>query len=322
MTTNNKALAGLLVVQVLLAGLTWWPTGSDDTEVRDLLGFPVDTIDTITIEGRLTKDEVPEPALVLKKAPTGWVIASSEGYPATDANVDPLLESLGKLHVRNPIAIKEESQASLEVAEANHTRKVTVDAGDQHRVLYFGAGQGQSAHVRLEGEVETFDVKGVSAWSINTNANRFFDRDGFIKVPVDTVSMVAVERPDASFAIEKAADGMWVLQGRPEEPLDQAATRSFVQNLLTVRMLEPGGRDRTPAMGFDRAVVVRWTADEGGGPANHEYLVGAEIEGENGRRWVASDGQEWVVKALNSNLSSALTDTVDKLLDKPIDLSP
>lgn len=322
MTTNNKALAGLLVVQVLLAGLTWWPSGDGQAEVRDLLGFPVDTIDTITIEGRMTKDEVPEAPVVLKKTPSGWVIASSEDYPATEANMEPLLESLGKLQVRNPIAIKEESQASLEVADTTHTRKVVVDAGAQHRVLYFGAGQGQSSHVRVEGEVETFDVKGISAWSINTNANRFFDRDAFLKVPVDAVSSVSVERPgQPPIAIAKTPEG-WTLTGQPDQPLDQAATRTFVQNLLTVRMLEPAGRERTPAMGFDRAVVVRWTADEGGGAASHEYLVGGEIEGENGRRWVASDGHEWVVKALSSNLASALTEPVDKLLDKPIDLSP
>lgn len=321
MTTQNKALGGLLVAQLLLAGLTWWPTGDGAPPPRDLLGFPVDSITAITVSGRVTKDEVPEPDLVLTKTGSGWVITSSEDYPATEANMAPLLESLGKLTVRAPIAVKPESQASLEVADNAHTRKLDIQANGQHRVLYLGAGQGKSSHVRVDGEVETYEVKDVSAWSINTNANRYFDRDGFVKVPLDAVTAVSIDRPgEPSLALAKGADGAWTLPDHPEMALDQAATKGFVQQLLTVRMLEPGGRARKPEYGLDGGVVVHWTADEGGSPVSHQYTVGAEIASENGRRWVASDTHEWVVKALATNLSGALTGSVDKLLDKPVDL--
>ncbi len=324
MNTPNKVLAGLAVAQIVLCGLTWMPRGDGASEPRDLLGFPVDQIASITIHGRTSKDEVaPKPAVLTRtEGGAGWVLTSSDGFPAADANVQPLLEALGKLTVRNPIAVNEESQASLEVAPDAHTRKLEIVAKDgTKRVLFFGAAQGQTSHVRVDGEVETYDVKGVSAWSLANTDNRYFDRDGFVKVDPDKVRSVTIERPgQAPIELAKAADA-WTLVGSEATPLDPAATRTFVQTLLTVRMLEPAGKERKPEYGLEGGTVVKWTVEEeGGATASHEYRVGADVAGENGRKYAVADTSPFVVKVLASNVKHATEEPVDKLLDQPLEL--
>lgn len=316
MTTLQKVLVGAAIAQSALLAFTWMPQGDGSREPRDLLGFPVDQIQNVKVHGRTSRDEKPPSAPVsLTRTDAGWVLDSSDGYPASDTYVKPLLDNLARLQVREPVATKEESFATLEVADGIHTRKVEVTAKDgTSRTIYFGAASGQVSHVRLAGESEAFDVKGFTAWALAENDNRYFERD-LMKVPVSDVTNVSLTRPGAppvTFAKDDA--GSWTISGIGEgRVVDQAATTNYLGNLLQLRMLQPEGKEIRPEMGFDDGYLVAWTQLENGAPVNHDYRLGAMIPVAEGRRWLKLDSSPFVFTANKGNIASAVEKDLDTL---------
>jgi len=332
MNTVNKALLGALGVQAVLALITNWPS-SGPGEARDLLGFPTDQIKSVSITGRKSHEDTPEAPVVLTHGDSGWVISSSEDYPATDDLVQPVIDALGKLKVHLPIATSAEAQTSLEVANDAYTRLIEVTSKDgQTRKLYMGASQGKNTHVRVDGEKETFDADGFTAWSLSENANRYFDRN-FLKIDTGTLQAVSVHRPNGTnLDFTKDSEGHWTVNGLAAgQVLDQNTTSTFISSLVNVRMLEPAGKTVKPEMGVDGsgATVVTWTATStpaapeassadapppAAAPITQSYRVGAEVPGQTGRNYVKSDTSPYVFQVLKNTVTNALEKPVDKLL--------
>lgn len=316
MTTLQKVLVGTALAQAALLAFTWMPRGAAHHEPRDLLGASVDDITNVKVYGRNTRDEkAPSKPVSLTRTEGGWILDSSDGYPASDTYVKPLLDNLAKLKVQEPIATKAESFATLEVADDVHTRKVEVTTKDgATRTLYFGAGTGQVSHVRLQGEDEAFDVKGFTAWSLAENDNRYFERD-LLKVPVDDVRSVTLARPGEPVVTFARDDGgTWTISGFGDgREVDQAATKNFVGNLLQLRMLQPEGRETKPEMGFDTGYVVTWTQLENGAEVQHRYQLGGLIPVAEGRRWMKLDTTPFVFSANKGTIASAVDKDLNTL---------
>jgi hypothetical protein len=319
MNTVNKVLLGALVVQTALTAITRWPSGGGP-EQRDLLGFEVDELAAITITGRKAADEVPQPPIELRREGEGWVIASEEGFPVDADMLQPTLDMLGSLRARAPIATSAASHKNLEVADDAFTRMLVVESsGGEKQTLYVGAGSGKSAHVRVEGEEEVYDVLGFNAWSLSENANRYFERD-ILTLPLAEVSALTLSRPGAPpLEFSKAEDGTWTATGLvesglpPEAALDQAATTGWLSRVLTLRMADPAGRQERPEMGLDdaSATVVTWT--HGDPPQSGSYRVGAPIAGQNGRVWLRFDELPFVLEAMETNLQAVLAPDLEAL---------
>ncbi len=323
MTTVQKALAAGLLVQTALLAFTWMPTSSGPREPRDLLGFPVEQVTKVVIHGRTARDEkAPSQPVSLSKTDAGWILDSSDGYPASQKYVDPLLETLGKLKVREPIAARPESFSTLEVADEIHTRKLEVtSAAGETRILYLGAAQGQAAHIRVGGESEVFDVKGFTAWTLAENDNRYFERD-LLKVEPDQVRQATLSRPGEPMVTFNRDDaGVWTITGLGEgQAVDQAATRNYVGNLLQLRMLQPEGKVEKPEMGFAGGHVVTWTVLENGAEVTHRYELGAAMAVAEGRRYLRLDSTPFVFVANKGNIASAVEKDLATLFQGPVDV--
>lgn len=327
MTTLQKVLVGAAVVQSALLAFTWMPTGPAVREPRDLLGFAVDDIASFTIHGRDARDEkAPSKPVTLRRTETGWVLDSSDGYPAGENYVKPVLENLGKLTVREPIATKAESFSTLEVADDVHTRKVEVTSkGGDTRVLYLGAAQGQVTHVRVGGESEVFDVKGFTAWALAENDNRYFERD-LLKVSVDSVVSATLSRPGSDpVTLAKDEAGTWTITSPggfdAGRTVDQAATRNYVGNLLQLRMLQPEGKEVKPEMGLTPPIRVDWVErQENGGTVSHWYELGALQNQAEGRRYLRLDSTPFVFLCNKGNVASAVEKDLGTLFEGPVDV--
>jgi hypothetical protein len=323
MNTLQKLLVGAALTQAALFAFTWIPRGASSHEPRDLLGMPVEQIQNVKVHGRNTRDEkAPSKPVSLTRTESGWILDSSDGYPASETYVKPLLDNLAKLRVREPIATKAESFATLEVADENHTRKVEITGKDgSSRVLYLGAGTGPVTHVRMAGEEEAFDVKGFTAWSLAENDNRYYERD-LMKVPVDQLRAVTLKRPGegvVSFALD--GGGEWTVTGFGEgRAIDQAAVKNYLGNLLQLRMLQPEGREVKPEMGFDDGYRVTWTQLENGAEVPHSYTVGALIPVAEGRRYLQLDTTPFVFLANKGNIASAVEKDLNTLFQGPVDV--
>jgi hypothetical protein len=321
-TTLQKILVGAAIAQSALLAFTWMPRGGGAHEPRDLLGFPVDQIQNVKVHGRNTRDEkAPSKPVSLTRTETGWILDSSDGYPASETFVKPLLDNLAKLQVREPIATKPESFAQLEVGDDVHTRKVEITAKDgTTKTLLFGAGQGQVSHVRELGGTEAYDVKGFTAWSLAENDNRYFDRD-LMKVAPEVVKSVTLTRPGEPPVTFDQADGVWTITGFGDGgTVDQAATKNYVGNLLQLRMLQPEGREERPEMGFATGYVVSWVQLENDAEVSHEYRLGAAIPVAEGRRWLKLDSSPFYFSANKGTVASAVEkdlNTLFSLVDVP-----
>jgi hypothetical protein len=318
MTRTNQILGVVLAVQVLLGAVTWWPSGAASGDPRDLLGMPVDQIQTIAITGRMASDTEPVAPVVLARVGEAWTIESAEGYPAAQSLVDPLLENLGKLSSREIIASKEMSYPALEVADKAFTRKLEVTGTDgAPHTLLVGAASGKEVNVRVDGESDVYRVRGLSAFSLADNANRYFERQ-LLKLSADELTGVELRRPDQPpLVLEKADDGTWTAPGSPL-PVVASEAKSFAASLGNLRMLEPAGKNRTPEMGFDQPIVVHLSIqDEGGATRTETYRVGSDIAGETGRVWLVLDSMPYVFKANKGSLQPSVSQDIGPLFGEP-----
>lgn len=302
MTPLNKGLLGALVVQGALVAVAWWPTADGPVEARDLLGFPTDQLVSVTIWGRMAPDEVPEAPVRMSRTDAGWVLDSADAYPASDTNVTPLLEQLQAMKSNESVASRVESYPALEVADDHFTRKLELTARDgTTRTLLVGAAGGREVNVRVAGEADAWRVRGVNAWSIAEHENRYFDRD-FLKVDPASVSSVELVNPgQAPLQFARAEDGTWTVSGAPADlDLDPIKVADFVETALTIRMLEPVGREVKPEHGLDAGTRVSWVGADG---TRSGYRVGSRVEGETGRYFLKSDHSPYVVKMLEGNVT-------------------
>lgn len=315
MTTLNKVLLAALVVQGGLVLVTRWPSGGP-SEPRDLVEFPNDQIASIQITGRLSRDEKPPgPPVKLVQTDGKWAIANAENFPAEAGLVQPVLDAIDKLQVRDPVATSSTSHTNLAVSEDLFTRKLEIESKDgQKKTFYLGAGPGKTVMVRADGEDEVYEVRGFTAWSVAEAPNRYFERE-LLKVDVGTIDTATIQRPgQPPIEFHKLEDGKWTLSSlAPDQTLDQAATTTFLSKLLTVRISDPASAGATPAMGLDgpNATVVSWSTP-GGSPTH--YQVGAAVPEKTNRFYLRSDTKPFVVEVVGQSVENAVTKPIDPLI--------
>ncbi len=117
MNSTNKSLAGLLLIQALLVGATWWPRSNSGLESRELVALEASDITGITITGRTTADsDTPADSIELVNDGKAWTLSTSAGYPADPEKVEEVLEKLATISVRSPVGTTEASHRAFEVA--------------------------------------------------------------------------------------------------------------------------------------------------------------------------------------------------------------
>jgi len=303
MTTLNKILAGTLVVQVALGAFMWMPEAETQTETHALASIDADTVTRIEIVGRTspTDEEAPTP-VVLEKDGVHWKIASEKGYPAKADSVDKVLETLGELQGRSPIATTAASHANLEVADTQFTRRVKVTAGGTDTELFLGAASGQAANVRLAGTDDVYQVRGASAWGIGDSSRRFWE-PSYVKVDKDDIDSMAIRNAQGAHSFARA-EGAWSLpEGAPEgASVDGKELDSLAGMLLNVRLAEVVGTEVLPAFGLSDGARVEWTITENEQTTTFGYSVGAVVDT---HRYVKADHLDFVVKVLDSGVKRA-----------------
>lgn len=312
-----RTLGGVLGFQALLAMITWWPQGSADAELRDLV--PPDAAELARITIHPPSGNADGEPMVLEKKSGTWRITSLYDYPAADQNLDTLFETIDKIKVRSPVSRRDYNQAEMGVADDTYYRKLDLvtEAGKEIS-LYFGSAQGKAAHVRVGGDNDVYRVRGISA-AIPERPTRYFERD-FQKIDVDSVRSLTIRRPGEPPIDFVYTDGTWALPGLTPEgkEVDQGQARAFVQSAVNLRMLTPLGTTATPDMGLTEGVSVQWTEEQSDGTSlAGEYRVGAEVPGETGQVYLQSSTAPYVFAGLTAQLQHAREKTVDSLFVDP-----
>lgn len=262
MNTQNL-LTGLLVVQLGLAGITWWPRGSAPPEPRAVVPFAMDAITGLSIESTSTRAR--GKALSLEKRGDGWVLASEHGYPVDAAKVQETLDKLTGIRVRRPLATQATSHDALNVSVDKATRFLKVSAGDQQVELYLGTASHGKSYLRVAGEDDVWEVSGFGAWSVSDMGTGYYDTK-WLDVDPATLDSWTLTNALGTVALTRTPEGVWTADGLPEGAvLPQEAVQKLFRDTLSLTMSGPADPAQGDPLTRDGALEVSWTVDGGDG---------------------------------------------------------
>jgi hypothetical protein len=329
-TNLNKLLAGLLVAQLALV-VGGKLAGRDQAmtmkTVTVLEGLDPAQVDKVAIWGPPKQGEGPaQESVALAKVNGAWSIDGADGFPADDAKVKDLLDSLKGLTSRTVVLEGAKYHQKLEVSAEKFQRKVTLTAGGKDRTFYVGTSPSfKNSHVRVDGSDQVLLVNEFGTNELGSRAWHWVDRK-FLDIPADQVWAVSVQNAQGTIQLEKdPASSAWAALGVPGA-LDTATVDDLVRKARTVNLETPVGKTVKPEYGLDAplATVTLTTGTStiaGTPPTATEKVtlqIGKKLGAEN-QYFVKSSKSEYVVRVASWGLEPLVSKGPADLLkkDKP-----
>jgi len=300
--TLRKLLSALLLLQVGLVALAWWPEDRSALALRPLLEIEKEEIVELLIARNPTEGEESDP-LHLIRGEEGWALASAGGYPATAEKVDEVLDKLVGLEVRDPIATRSDSHNALDVGEKEYGRRVQLKTASGGVELVVGAAASNSVHVRLSDASEVYVARGLSEWSLRDGARSYYDAD-YVRADVSELSQLRIHNDNGSLSFVREGE-QWRLEGAPEDgALNQEEVETFLAKVTAVRVAEPVGREIQPDYGLEpdgSGVRVDWAIEAEDQSIAGGYRLGATA---GTHTYVKATGNPFVIKATESQFEA------------------
>lgn len=311
MNNNNRILGAILVVQLVLVAIVFWPRATTSGGGgAPLLGeFETTAVTALTIS------DGDDQQIALAKSGADWVLPNADDYPADESKITPLLENLNKINTNRLVTQTDTSHSRLKVAEDDFERliEVSLQDGTTHN-LYLGTSGGPSAtHVRASGQSEVYLTGELSMWDANAQANAWIDP---IYVTLPQTATLALRLQNANGTLEFVKQGEnWTMQGLTEgETFNATAFTTMLNQITSLRMASPISKSTPPAFGEEalRAVVTLQT-NEG----ERTLQIGAQFE----------EGNNTIVKWSESpyyvNITSATANNIaDKTREDFLEVPP
>jgi hypothetical protein len=309
MKRHQQILTGVLVVQIILGVIFFWPksgaTGSSE------LVFPKVTVDDI-VSLDITDDQ--NNNIVLQKSGDGWVLPEADDFPVKTDTITPILESLVKMDKATLVARTEASYKQLQVSKTDFQRRIIIKTdGQGDYVLYLGSAPRYTAtNFRIEGQSETYQTTQLSSWELNTRTNMWVDT-AYVTTPQDTLSQVVLENAQGTVVLVKEGES-WTLADLQEgEEVSEGKVNTLVRNASTVTLMEPLGTSAEPAYGMDAPLAkVTLTTPEG----MQTLQVGAKNPADN-TYVVKSSASPYYVRVAEYNITTMVEDGRDAFLVQP-----
>jgi hypothetical protein len=279
MKRHNQILAAVLLIQITLSIVVFWPksaaTGASEPLLPDL-----EAGDTLA----LTIADADGNSIVLRQVTGSWILPDADDYPAQADKITPLLDKIVGLTTGRLVTRTDASHKRLQVAPDDFVRRIdfeTVD-GTKH-TLYLGSSPRYGAtHFRVEGQSETYLTDDISTWDTNATVASWVDT-AYLSVPQDDITKMTLENTNGTFTFTKDDEGNWTMEGLAvDETLDETKVADSIRRAASVNMTSPLGKEKLAAYGMDEpnAVVTLETADKtitlhvgAQDPADNSYVV-------------------------------------------------
>lgn len=258
---HHKILAAVLVAQIVLSAVVFWPRPSTAGQREPL--FPDLAAEDVTA---LTIEDAEGNVVELEKATGDWVLAEADQYPAQADAVSGFLEKLTSLTTGRLVTSSDTSHRRLQVAAEDFVRRIAFETTEGRKeTLYLGSSpQYGSTHFRLEGQSDTFLTNELSTWDVRATANGWIDTQ-YQSVAQNDVNRMTLENAQGTFVFERVDEENWTMTDlAEEETLNQTQVRSVVRRAAAVTMKSPIGKGEETSYGMDdpNAVVTLETADK------------------------------------------------------------
>jgi hypothetical protein len=262
MKRHNQILIAILVLQILIGAFIFWPretvaSGSGETL---LAGFDAQEVRSISIE-----DGEGE-RLILTEEEGDWILTEAGNFPCQSFKVDEFLVKVAAVRSDGIVTETASSHQRLKVASDEFERKIefSMSDGDVH-TLYIGSSPSfGAAHIRLEGEAETYLTSELTARDALATATSWIDTSYF-SVPQEDLQTLTLQNEHVLLIFEKDDEGNWTLRGlADDEELQTASVTNIINRATSVTMLEPLGVLELPDYGFDEpsSVVLMQTGEK------------------------------------------------------------
>lgn len=253
MNRTQQILAAVLVVQIILSIILFWPrtvtTGAGGPLFPDLKTADIVAMTIVDNEGK---------SLQLRQVTGNWVLPAADDYPLKAERITQALDKIVGLNTRRLVAHTESSHKRLQVASDNFLVRLDLEtAGGAKYSLFLGSSPSYgSTHVRLDGRNETYLASNLIPWEFSTAPATWIDTS-YLSVPKDEVSQITIVNPKGTYTLQKDAAGTWTLadQAPGEEPTKETVNL-IVTRATSVTMVKPLGKQERPEYGMDKPVAV------------------------------------------------------------------
>jgi len=311
MNRPQQILAGILVVQVVLIAVAFWPRSTAPGAGAPL--FPDLKAEDIVA---LTVTDTDGNSLQLRKEGEGWVLPDADGFPANAEKVNPVLEKIAGLTTSRLVTRTATSHKRLQVSPEDFVERIDLEtaSGEQHTLFLGSSPQYGATHFRVDGQNETYLANDVTTYEMRAEPAAWIDTS-FVSLEDASVKKITLQNANGSFSFSRDEDENWTMAGlSPDETLDQAKVDSLVSTAASVNMERPLGKTEKPEYEMDQpsAVVRLETAD-----TTVTIQVGAQYPEDESYVISSSEFPYYVEVA-----SYAVQDLVDKTRDGFLQLPP
>ncbi len=303
MTRLNQILVGILIVQIALGVVVFWPRPTVAAESEPI--FPdleADDIVALTIadaDGNSTR---------LARMDGGWVLPNADDYPAQESPITALLEKIVALTTGRLVTRTDVSHERLQVAPDDFVRRIAFETSDgMEHTLYLGSSPRYGAsHFRLEGQSETYLTDEISTWDTNATAASWIDA-AYVGIPQADVARMVLENQHGALTFHRIDDadgasgdtgGRWTMDGLAEgETLAETKVTAMVRQAATLTMIRPLGKEEKAEYGMDEpnAVVTLETQETAeAAPRTVTLYVGAQDPSDNSYVVTSSESPYYV----------------------------
>jgi hypothetical protein len=248
---RNQVLAGILIVQVVLCVVAFWPRPAAST--GELLFPGVKSSDIVG----LTITDADSKTVSLRQVQGQWVLPDADDYPADATKIGGFLDKLLGV-TRRVVTSTAASHKQLKVAADDFVRRIDLEMGDgtSYR-LYLGTSpRYNTTHLRVEGRDEAYLTGQVTSSDVQADASAWVD-PLYLNEPATGLTGLTLANSHGVLSFTQDTQGAWSMAGLgPAETLDQDKLQSFLQAATAVRLLKPLGKTDRPEYGLDRPSAV------------------------------------------------------------------
>jgi len=332
MKRYNQILTGILVIQIALSVVVFWPesaaTGGEplfpDLEAGDIVSLTITDADGNSIALAQLPSPTSPPTLGgtegRQRGAGGegrgdWVLPDAGDYPAQADKVTPLLEKIAGLTTGRLVARTDASHRRLQVAPDDFVSRIQFETADGAKhVLYLGSSPSYGAtHFRLDGQSETYLTSDVSTWDANSSAASWIDTS-YVSLDKERLTRVTLENTNGTFVFIRDDAGEWAMAGlEASEELASGKVTTLVNRATSVTLLRPLGTEEDAAYGLDDplATVTLEMGDE-----TVTLQVGAQ-DADDSSYVVKSSASPYYVRVAEYNVKPLVENRRDDFLQLP-----
>jgi hypothetical protein len=280
----QQILIGLLVVQLALAAVVFWPRTTPASASGGLLfaQLKADDIVALTVSGKDGKS--------LKLARQGdakdakWVLPEVGDYPVLSTKVTPVTTALAGLKSNRLVTRTAASHDRLQVADNNFAARLDFQTTDgKSYTLFLGSTPGAGTiHVRVAGQNEVYLAGGLNTYDIKPDASVWVDT-AYTNVTAADVVTMTIKNANGQWSFNKDDKGTWTMQGLATgEKFNADALQGIVAQMASLPLTLPLGKTDQPAYGLSQpSAVVSLTTKKDNQEKTYTLQVGSKDAKDN-----------------------------------------